>query len=405
MSTVVDISPGVARRIAIVAQGLDRPRPARPTRAHVNRVIARLGVVQIDAVNVVARAHYMPLFSRLGAYEVSALDAAWLGKQRSCFEYWGHEASILPYDAHRLFRWRMDDAARGEGRHARWREYATRERAYLAEVMAEVRDRGALGASELTNAGARKGPWWGWSDGKTAMEYLFRIGAVTTSARRGFERVYDLPERVHPDHVLAEPTPSPEDAIRTLAARALGAMGIATLADIADYFRIPPAAARRAVGELVDSGAAIAATVSGWRHGAYLDPAARAPRSVGAATLLSPFDPMIWLRARVERLFDFTYRIEIYVPEEKRAFGYYVLPFLLGERFAARVDLKADRAENALLVQAAHLEAGAHEHEVAPALAAELETMRAWLGLERVKVKRKGDLAGPLARSMASARA
>ncbi len=398
MGEAITISTAAARRIAIAAQGLDRPRPARPTRVHVDRVIARLGVVQIDAVNVVARAHYMPLFSRLGAYDVGALDAAWLGRNRSCFEYWGHEASILPYDMHALFRWRMDAAARGEGRYARLTAYAKRERSFLDDVVAEVRDRGPLGASELTNAGPRKGAWWGWSDGKVAMEYLFRIGAMTTAARRGFERVYDLPERVHPDHVLGQSTPAPEDAIRALAGRALAAMGIATLADISDYFRLPPAASRRAVGELVEMGLARPAIVPGWRHGAFLDSSARTPRRVAAAALVSPFDPLIWNRGRVERVFDFNYRIEIYVPAPKRTFGYYVLPFLHGDRFVARVDLKADRARDTLIVQAAHLEADADAHETAPALAAELDALRTWLGLKRVKIVRKGDLAGTLAK-------
>ncbi|KAF0187373.1 MAG: hypothetical protein FD124_3239 [Alphaproteobacteria bacterium] len=400
MSGNLKISAAMARRIAIAAQGLDRPRPARPTRAHVEKVIARLGVVQIDAVNVVARAHYMPLFSRLGAYDVGALEAAWLGRKRSCFEYWGHEASILPYDAHALFRWRMEEAVRGEGRSARWVNYADRERAYLDDVIAEVRDRGPLGASELTNAGDRKGPWWGWSDGKVAMEYLFKTGALTTASRRGFERLYDVPERVHPDHVLGAPTPAPEDAIRALAARALAAMGVATVADIADYFRLPPAAAKQAVAELVEAGEALPASVPEWRHGAYLHANARAPRAVAAAALMSPFDPLVWNRARVERIFGFDYRIEIYVPQEKRVFGYYVLPFLMGDRFAARVDLKADRAAGALIVQAAHLEPDADAQEVAPALAGELETLRGWLGLERVKVVRKGGLAHPLAQHL-----
>ncbi len=388
----------MARRIAIAAQGLDRPRPAKPTRAHVEKVIARLGVLQIDAVNVVARAHYMPLFSRLGAYDTGALDAAWLGRRRSCFEYWGHEASILPYEAHALFRWRMEDALRGEGRSARWVDYANRERGYLDDVVAEVRARGALGASELSKAGARKGAWWGWSEGKIAMEYLFKTGAVTTAARRGFERVYDLSERVHPEHVLAAPTPSRADAIRALAARALAAMGVATVADVADYFRLSPVDAKQAVAELVESGEALPASVPGWRHGAYLHASARAPRTVAAAAILSPFDPLVWNRARVERIFGFDYRIEIYVPQEKRVYGYYVLPFLLGDRFAARVDLKADRAACALVVQAAHLEADADADEVAPALARELGTMRDWLGLDRVKVVRKGGLARPLTR-------
>jgi hypothetical protein len=314
----IQLSAAQARRIAIAAQGLDRPRPARATRAHVDRVIARLGLLQIDAVNVVARAHYMPLFSRLGAYDPALLDAAWLGRKRSCFEYWGHEASILPYDAHPLLRWRMAGALAQTARHARWVQYANENRAFLDDVLAEVRVRGALGASELTHAGERRGPWWGWSDGKLAMEYLFKTGELTVGARRGFERLYDLPERVHPAHVLAAETPAENDAVRALAARALAAMGVATPADIADYYRLPPASAKQACAELIEGGAALPAAVEGWRNGALLDPNARMPRRVEARALISPFDPLVWTRARVERVFGFDYRIEIYVPAAQR---------------------------------------------------------------------------------------
>ncbi|MGE3249964.1 MAG: winged helix-turn-helix domain-containing protein [Hyphomonadaceae bacterium] len=400
MSDPIKLSPVLARRIAIAAQGLDKQRPTRATRAHVERVIARLGVLQIDAVNVVARAHYMPLLSRLGAYDVSALDAAWLGKKRSCFEYWGHEASILPYDAHHLFRWRMQRVANGEGR-KHWTAYQKADRGFLDSVVDELRERGPLSASELSEAGERKGPWWGWSEGKLAMEYLFMVGRVTTHSRRGFERIYDLPERVHPTHVLEAPTPDPQEAVRELARRALCAMGVATSADIADYYRLPPERMKQAMSELVEMGAALPASVPGWKNAAYLDPNARMPRRVNAAALLSPFDPLVWRRERVERLFGFDYRIEIYVPQEKRKFGYYVLPFLLNDALVARVDLKADRAASALLVQASHLEPGADEADVAPALAEELRTMRDWLGLEEIKVMRKGDLAKALARALA----
>ncbi|MBI1186852.1 MAG: winged helix-turn-helix domain-containing protein [Alphaproteobacteria bacterium] len=393
------LSRAQARRIAIAAQGLDRPRPARPTRAHVDRVIARLGLLQIDAVNVLARAHYMPLFSRLGAYDPALLNAAWLGRKRSCFEYWGHEASILPYDAHPLLRWRMAGALAQTASHARWVQYAKENRAFLDDVLAEVRVRGPLGASELTNAGERRGSWWGWSDGKLAMEFLFKTGELTTAARRGFERLYDLPDRVHPAHVLDVPTPSQDDAVRALAARALSAMGVATVSDIADYYRLPPAAAKNACAALIEAGGAVSAAVEGWRNPALLDPAARTPRRIEACALLSPFDPLIWNRARVERVFGFDYRIEIYVPAPQRRYGYYVLPFLMNDALAARVDLKADRAESALVVQAAHLEPGADPLTTAPALAAELEVMRAWLGLDRVKISRRGDFAAALRRA------
>ncbi len=405
MSKPLRLSNNAARRIAIAAQGLDRPRPEKPTRRHVEATIARLGLLQIDAVNVVARAHYMPLFSRLGAYDPALLDAVWLGKKRTTFEYWGHEASILPHDAFPLMRWRMEAArngdpfraGRGETHAVRWRAYAKEKRAYLDAVLAEIRERGALGASELSEAGARKGPWWGWSDGKIAVEYLFRVGDLTTHSRRGFERVYDLPERVHPASLLAHPPPAPRDAVLELARRGLAAMGVATSADIADYFRLPAPAMKNTMADLIESGAALPVEVEGWRGPAFLDPAARTPRRVEAAALLNPFDPLIWRRDRVLRLFDFEYTIEIYVPQEKRKFGYYVLPFLQGDMLAARVDLKADRAGDVLLVQAAHLETHADAKETAEALARELHALRGWLNLSNLKIEKRGGLAKALA--------
>lgn len=404
VTKALKLSAAAARRIAIAAQGLDKARPAKPTRRHVEQTLKRLGVLQIDAVNVVARAHYMPLFSRLGPYDTALLDAVWLGKKRCSFEYWGHEASILPHDAHALFRWRMEGAVKGEdvrgyAANEAWMKYAKENRAYLDAVRAELRDRGPLRASELSDAGARQGPWWGWSDGKRAMEYLFRIGEVTTSTRRGFERVYDFSERVLPGHIHTAPTPSRADAIRMLAARALDALGVATVGDVKDYYRLRPHDAKQAMGELVEAGAALPVEVEGWRDRGYLAPSARTPRRIEAAALLNPFDPLIWRRERVQRLFGFDYTIEIYVPQAKRVYGYYVLPFLLGEQLAARVDLKADRAGDALLVQAAHLEPGADKAAVADALAQELDAMRGWLGLARLSVARRGDLAAALAKA------
>lgn len=404
MTKALRLSAASAARIAIAAQGLDKPRPEKPTRRHVEATLQRLGVLQIDAVNVVARAHYMPLFSRLGAYDPALLDAIWLGNKRSTFEYWGHEASILPHDAHALFRWRMEAAIQGESvrgyaANEAWRAYAKENKRYLDNVRAELRDRGPLGASELTEAGERKGPWWGWSDGKTAMEYLFRTGEITTAQRRGFERIYDFSDNVHPAHVTSAPTPSRADAVRTLAQRALASMGVATLGDIKDYYRLRPHDAKQAIAELVESGAALPVEIEGWRDKAYLDPNARTPRKIEARALLNPFDPLIWRRDRIQRLFDFDYTIEIYVPQEKRIYGYYVLPFLLGDRLAARVDLKADRANDALLVQAAHIESGADPKVTAEALAAELEELRIWLGLARTIIAKRGALAPALAKA------
>jgi len=398
------LSNAAARRIALAAQGFDKPRPEKATRWHVEATIARLGVLQIDAVNVLARAHYLPLYSRLGAYDAALLDNVWLGKKRSTFEYWGHEASILPHSAHPLFRWRMEAARKGEPfrngvgetHAARWRAYAKTQKKFLRTVIDEIADRGPLGASELSVAGERKGPWWGWSDGKLATEYLFRIGDLTTGARRGFERIYDLPERVHPSHVHEAPTPSREDAVRTLTLNALAAMGVATLDDLVDYFRVPKAYTRIAIAELVESGAALPVQIEGWAKPAFLHARAKTPRRIETAALLAPFDPVVWHRERALALFGFDYRIEIYVPQPQRRYGYYVLPFLLNDTLAARVDLKTDRANDALLVQAAHLEPGADRAATAEALARELDTMRAWLGLARVQVMKRGDLAAAL---------
>ncbi len=412
MSRPLRLSAAAARRIAIAAQGLDRARPAKPTRAHIAREIARLGLLQIDAVNVVARAHYMPLFARLGGYDSALLDGHWFGRKRTCFEYWGHEASILPYALQPLLRWRMAAARKGEPfrrgagelNAERWLAYAKENRAYLRSVLDEIRVRGPLGASELSEAGERRGPWWGWSDGKMATEFLFRTGELTAAARRGFERVYDLPERVHPTDVLAAPTPTRADAIRALAQRGLAAMGVATAHDISDYFRLPLPYMAETMAALVEEGAALPVDIEGWNKPAFLDPAARQPRRIEAAALLCPFDPLIWERGRVQRLFGFDYRIEIYVPAEKRRYGYYVFPFLLNDQLVARLDLKADRAADALIVQAAHLEPGAEARATVEALTRELDAMRTWLGLEKVRVEQRGDLAPALRKAASAAR-
>jgi uncharacterized protein YcaQ len=348
-------------------------------------VLDRVGLLQIDSVNVLQRAHYLPAFSRLGAYPTERLDRAAHRAPRWLFEYWGHEASLLPVAVQPLLRWRMDRAA-----HEAWggMRRVNRDRPELVEqVLRAIRDTGPATASELTaeHEGPRRtGPWWDWSDVKRACEFLFWSGRITSARRRGFERLYDLPERVLPRDVLATPTPSVEDAQRGLLRIAARALGVAAERDLRDYFRLPAADAKVRVRELVEAGDLIAVAVDGWRMPAYLDPAARVPRRVEARALIGPFDSLIWERSRVERLFGFRYRLEIYVPAPQRVHGYYVLPFLLGDRLVGRVDLKADRRAGALLVQAVHLEDGAPE-ETADALRAELERMAAWLGLEAVR--------------------
>jgi uncharacterized protein YcaQ len=351
----------------------------------------------MDAVNVLARAHYVPLFSRLGAFSIERLDRQAYA-ERALFEYWGHQASWLPIAMHPLFRWRMEQAGRYEGIYGGLARFAKKKRSYVDDVLAEVIARGPLRAAELSSARPRSGSWWGWSEAKAALEWLFWAGRVTTATRRNFERLYDLTERVIPRDVLAMPTPPPESARRELVRISSRALGIATEDDLADYFRLRLREARPHVRELVEEGALEPVRVEGWAKPAYLAQGAAVPRRVDARALLSPFDPLIWHRPRTERLFDFHYRIGIYTPAHLREHGYYVLPFLLGDALVARVDLKATREESVLDVCAAHLEPGARVRPTAAALADELRLLAGWLGLERIRVARRGALATTLAR-------
>ncbi len=378
------LSARAARRIALAAQGIGRARPAAPSRRHVQAMAERLGAVQIDSVNVLVRAHYMPGFSRLGAYPRDALDAlAWGSRRgRKMFEYWAHEASLLPFAMHPLLRWRMDRAARGEGTWSGIAQYAAANRRAVEAAFDEIRAEGAKAAADLAEPGKSRGSWWGWSDGKKALEYLFWSGRLTVAGRRGnFERLYDLPDRVLPEDVLAAATPAPEAAQRRLLAIAARALGIGTGGDFARYFRLGPEV-KPLIAELAEAGELIPVTVTGWDRPAYLHRDAVRPRAAGSAALVSPFDPLLWERDRAERLFGFRYRIEIYVPAHKREHGYYVLPFLMEDRFVARLDLKADRAASVLRVVSAHREAPAEPGSVLLALIPELDLMAAWLGLE-----------------------
>lgn len=373
-----------ARRIALAAQGFGAKRAERPGRAHLRRVLDKVQLHQIDSVNVLARAHYLPAFSRLGGYDATDLDRlAWGSKrERRLFEYWAHEASLLPFDLHPLLRWRMAEADRGDAGWGRMRAYATERRAEAMAVLEQIRAEGPLAASDFE---AHKGTsgWWEWSDTKRMLEWLFWAGHISTATRRGsFERVYDLTERVIPANVLARPTPSEAEAHRGLIERAAAAHGIATSRDLRDYFRQSPEDAATAIETLAEEGVLIPVEVPGWRQ-AWLHRDARRPRKIEARALLAPFDPLIWTRDRAERLFGFRYRIEIYVPAEKRQHGYYVLPFLLGDELVARVDLKADRQASRLLVRSIHLELGAPGHAV-EALDAELQSLAGWLGLNDV---------------------
>ncbi|MEA3039389.1 MAG: uncharacterized protein QOE79_1902 [Sphingomonadales bacterium] len=394
---VETLSLAAARRIALAAQGLDRPRPEGPVGSRRLLALAdRLNLFQIDSVNVLARAHYLPAFSRLGPYDTALLDRAAWGRPRRLFEYWGHEASLLPLPLHPLLRWRMARAERGESGWGSLRAFAHERRHEADAVLARIAADGPLAASDLEKG--RSG-WWQWSGAKRVLEWLFWAGRITTATRRGsFERVYDLPERVIPAAILALPTPAPEEAQHTLLLRAARALGVATARDLRDYFRLSPADAAPRLAELVEDGRLLPVRVEGWRDLAFLDPEARRPRRAAGQALLAPFDPLIWERSRAERLFGLRYRIEIYTPAHKRVHGYYVLPFLLGDRIAARVDLKSDRKSGALVVRATHSEQGGRPAEP---LAAELRLTARWLGLDEVRVEPRGGLAGELAAALA----
>jgi hypothetical protein len=379
-----------ARRYALAAQGFTEARPpGRVDVRHFRRVADRLGVIQLDSVNVFSRTHYMPFFSRLGPYDRSSLDG-WLWGSGEMFEYWGHEASLIPAQDHRLWRWRMN----GNWDWDRVEQIRREHPGYLEAVLDQVRERGPLRTADLHDPGLRDGTaMWGWSKGKVALEALFMEGLVTTSHRPNFVRMYDLTERVVAGEHLAADGLEREAAQTALLTKAAGALGVATADDLADYYRIRMPQARPLIDRMVGEGRIIEVEVQGWEKPAYLHPEARLPRRVEGRALLSPFDNLIWYRDRVERLWDFHYRIEIYVPEPKRVYGYYVLPFLLDGDLAARVDLKTDRKAGALLVKGAFAEPDVDEARVGRELSRELESVASWLGLGEVRVSGNGDLA------------
>jgi uncharacterized protein YcaQ len=399
-----------ARRIALAAQGFAAPRAGDGAAAAPNdrrglaRVVRRTNLLQIDSVNVLVRAHYLPAFSRLGPYSTAALDRAAARPPRTLFEYWGHEASLLPVSLHPFLRWRM--AAVHDHAWGGMRTVAREQPELVSEVKAAVAALGPVPAAGVELAlgrtgGPRRNDWgWRWGEVKHAVEYLFWSGEITAARRgSGFERWYDLPGRVLPPAVLAAPTPAPEDAHRELVRRAAGSHGVASFGCLRDYFRQPTEQVRTAVAELVEAGELVPVQVEGWHRPAYLHRDVRVPRRVDARALLAPFDPLVFERARTEALFDFRYRIEIYVPAPQRRHGYYVLPFLLGDALVARVDLKADRQRGVLLVQGAFAEPDA-PGETARELAEELTLLAGWLGLTGVEVAERGDLAARLAQAI-----
>jgi hypothetical protein len=384
-----DLSLKQARRLVLAAQGFNgRQPPASIKAAHITQLIERLGVLQIDSVNALVRSHYLPLYSRLGNYAQPLLDqVAWSqGRQRKLFEYWGHEASLLPLSLYPLLRWRMRQASQGVGIYQEMAKFGREQQATIARVLQVVRERGALGAGSLSSRQERAGPWWDWSAEKHALEWLFAAGEVTVAGRRGFERLYDLPERVLPAAILDYPELSEAEAQRGLLLHAATALGVGTDKDLRDYFRLSPAQSRVGLAQLVEAGALQVVQVDSWRQPAYCPPEIKLPRKVSASALLSPFDSLIWERSRTERLFDFRYRLEIYTPQHKRMYGYYVLPFLHNERIVARVDLRAERGLGRLAVHAVHEEAQGLDEAGMLALASNLRQMADWLGLPQVQL-------------------
>ncbi|MDP9319448.1 MAG: winged helix DNA-binding domain-containing protein [Actinomycetota bacterium] len=390
-----NLSKSQARRIALAAQGFTDPRPTIPDMRALSRVLRRISLLQIDSVNVATRAHYMPLFSRLGPYDRELLHRAAGRSPRRVFEYWGHVASYVRVDLQPALRFRMQSA---EGVWGGVRRLSEEQPHFIEWVKQEVVDRGPLTARDIeTDLPRETGNWgWNWSQVKVALEWLFYIGQVTVARRNSqFERLYDLPERVMPAPVLATPTPSVDEAHHTLLRASAVALGVGTERCLRDYFRLSPAPTRAALADLVESGELLPVTIEGWARPAYLWHEARLPRKASATALLSPFDSLIFERERTEQLFDYRFRIEIYVPAPKRIYGYYVYSFLYDDRFAARVDVKADRQADVLRVVAAFAEPGAPP-DTAERLLGELESMAGWLGLGGVAVEPRGDLAPAL---------
>jgi uncharacterized protein YcaQ len=383
-----------ATRAFLGAQGFRDGRPAASVDArHLRRVIDRVGLLQIDSVNVVTRAHYVPLFARLGPYDRTRLDA-YIYERREMFEYWCHEQSYAPVAAYPAMRARMRKMERHPWR--RIRELLADQRGYVESVLEEVGERGPISAGELSDPGKSTGPWWGYGKGKLALDWLFSTGRVTVANRVNFQRFYDLPERSLPAEVLEAPELDEGEAIRERLRRSIRSLGVATLRDLADYFRMKPRDIGPHVEAMAAAGELVPAEVRGWHAAAYARPDLTVPRAVPARALVAPFDSLVWDRARTERMFDFRYRIEIYVPEPKRVYGYYVFPFLLDGRLSARVDLKADRAAGVLRVHGAFGESDVDRVHVAKELRDELELMAAWLGLGGLELGDRGDLMAAL---------
>ena len=370
-----------ARALALAAQGFDKPRTkTKSTTADAVAVIKKLGVIQIDSVNVLVRSQELPLFSRLGDHDRNAISKA--TSQGKIFEYWGHEAAHLPVELHPLFRFKMHAARSGKLKHWGLTSFYAENKTFVKRILKHVEINGLTSARELSTRTTKKSSWWDWDEAKTALEYLFLTGELMSCGRGSdFARVYDTPERVLPEKILQMPTLSETDARKELLVRSARAQGVATLRDLADYYRQKPAVVKPLVNELVEQGVLREVTVDGWQDKAYVHRNAKLPKRLFATALLSPFDSLVWCRPRNERLFNFHYRIEIYTPKEKRKFGYYVLPFMMKGQLVGRVDLKADRENSKLLVRSVHTEKGIKRSAINDALTAELRLMAVWLGL------------------------
>ncbi|MGL4340214.1 MAG: winged helix-turn-helix domain-containing protein [Rhodoglobus sp.] len=416
------VSAAQARRIALAAQGFGRPHAQVGTR-QLNQVIRRLGVLQLDSVNVFERSHYLPVFARLGPYDKSLLDQLTFSRRSGYTEAWAHQAAIIPVESWPLWRWAMD-ARRQPTSH--WGRWAEAHAPMLNFLRSELATAGPLTARSVEHeSNVRTGPWWGWSDVKTGLECLFMFGEVVTAGRVRFERVYALAEQRLPAEIINRTIPK-HDAVRELVRRGAQALGIGTVRDIADYWRLPQATTRVAINELVDSGDLVPVTVGtprtagsgtahtrtstkssggpspsrdgAWGIAAFLHRDARIPRRIEHAALLSPFDPVVWERARALRMFDFHYRIEIYTPASQRIFGYYSLPLLIDEAIVGRIDLKTDRQSRTLLVQSAWRQPGAFiDLERVTALLRDTAT---WQGMEGIKVMGRGDLSPELSAAL-----
>ena len=402
------LSKAQARRIALKAQGFlpQRRGLKRIDKRHLGAVFKHVSLLQIDSVNVLDRAHYLTLFARFGAYDKARIDqlthkVSHHGAPKDYFEYWGHEASLLPTRLFPALAWRMDRARRHEGVWGKLSRLAREKPELVEAVYKEVVDRGPLCVSDLEKRESRSGSWWGWNESKIALEFLFWCGRISAAGRDKFTRYYDLPERVIPAEILNTPPLSEADAHRQLMELAARSHGVGTEKCLKDYFRLSTAEARNALHGLTEDGIVEEVSVEGWNGPVYLHKEASLPARANCRALLAPFDSLIWYRDRVEALFDFHYRIEIYVPKEKRQFGYYVLPFLMGDRLVARLDLKANRQEAILEVFASHGEANIDKGKVAAALSEELATMASWMGLDAIRIGERGDLAGHLSEAIA----